>query len=87
MLNLTVLFNILHLNHTIMETLHQTIFNFLQSCVRHGVSTDDIGYLFKWAVEGDNLENYIKRVRSAINDKFFDRNRTITKLFEHYFNH
>ncbi len=58
---------------------------FIQSCVRQGVSTDDIGYITKWYFSKEvSDEEYFASVQASINDKFFDNNNKIQAILTSY---
>lgn len=59
---------------------------FIQSCVRREISTDDIGYLTKWLFQDFNQENieYFDKVKSFLNDDFFDNNRAVNEILIQY---
>lgn len=59
---------------------------FIQSCVRREISTDDIGYLTKWLFQDFDQENkeYFDKVKSFLNDGFFDNNRAVNEILIQY---
>lgn len=59
---------------------------FIRSCVRRDISTDDIGYLTRWCFIKSSLEEFKELVASSIEDKFFDNNTTIKNIYNSYFN-
>ena len=61
--------------------------NLLQSCVRAGVSTADLGYLTTWLMkdyQNIQLIDYISKINEMLDIKFFDSNITIKKIVDHY---
>ncbi len=60
---------------------------FIQSCVRQGISTEDIGYLTKWHLQDEvSDEKYFKSVMESIDNKFFDTNNRIKSILVNYNN-
>jgi hypothetical protein len=65
------------------------VLNFIQSCVRAEVSTDDLGYLTKWALkdyENVVFETFLAKIEEMIEQKFFDHNQKISKIVNNYKN-
>lgn len=58
---------------------------FIQSCVRRGINTDDLGYITKDYINNiDDIDNFFKCIKDRVDSKFFDQPKTIDSILQHY---
>jgi hypothetical protein len=58
---------------------------FIQSCVRRGVSENDLGYLTKWYFNNlDNEDKFFDLVQDFAKDDFFDNKNKIKFILNEY---
>jgi hypothetical protein len=58
---------------------------FIQSCVRRDINSDDLGYLIKWyMININDLDKFFKIVEESCETNFFDRSKTIGDLIKNY---
>ena len=65
----------------------EQILDFLQACIRKEISTDDLGYLTKWALSDYNnldFDKYLNKVRKARDERFFDSPNKISLILSGY---
>ena len=55
---------------------------FIQSCTRQSISTDDLGYMIKWYFE--DADGFFTRVSSSCRQKFFDTPIRIREILMNY---
>ena len=56
---------------------------FIQSCVRREINTDDLGYITKDYINNlDDEDNFFKSIRDRVNTKFFDQSKTIGSILK-----
>ena len=59
---------------------------FIQSCVRREINTDDLGYITKdYFNNSDDLDHFFKCIKDRIDSNFFDQPKTIGSILEYYY--
>jgi hypothetical protein len=58
---------------------------FIQSCVRREINTDDLGYITKRYINNiDDIDNFFKVVLDECNNNFYDQPKTIKSILDYY---
>jgi len=58
---------------------------FIQSCVRRDINTDDIGYMTKWYINNsEDLSKFFKMVEEGCESKFYDQPNKIKEILKSY---
>ena len=58
---------------------------FIQSCVRRGINTDDLGYITKDYINNlDDEKAFFASIADRCESKFFDQPNTINNILQSY---